>query len=113
MLKQYEEFAVLEQGEDGAVVSVRGQGGPSVLLSAAYLGHLERVVHKAESELAASSQSAHVHFPGVRLLCAEVNTLLSAHQEACNKYEGGPSPAKSLAWAVEELAEMRRALGVL
>lgn len=32
MLQQYEELAVLDQGDDGAIVSIRGQDGPSVVL---------------------------------------------------------------------------------
>ncbi len=105
MLKQYEELAVLEKGDDGAVVSIPGQGGPSVLLGAAYLGHLERVVRAAQSELQAPAFQ--VHSSALRLLCAEVTTLLATHAETCNKYEGGPPAVKSLAQAVEELEEMR------
>jgi hypothetical protein len=108
MLKQYEELAVLEQGDDGAIVSIRGQGGPSVLLGAAYLAHLERVASKAESEL--TSPGLGPQASALRLLCLEVTTLLATYQETCNKYEGGPSPAKSLAAALEELDEMRKAL---
>lgn len=111
MLKQYEELAVLEQGEDGAVVSIRGQGGPSVLLGAGYLGHLERVARQAEAELALPS--LYSRSPALRLLCAEVITLLATHQEACNKYEGGPPAARSLALALEELEKLREALGTL
>jgi hypothetical protein len=107
VLNQYEELAVLEQGDDGAVVSIRGQGGPSVLLGAAYLGHLERVVLRAQSELAESSRP---HLSALRLLCAEITTLIATHQDACNKYEGGPPATKSLAVAIEELEEMRKIL---
>ena len=108
MLKQYEELAVLEQGDDGAIVSIRGQGGPSVLLGADYLGHLDNVLSKAESELAASPQSSTAS--SLRLLCLEVKTLLGTYNEACNKYLGSPAPAKSLALAMAELDELRRQL---
>ncbi|MBQ0961965.1 hypothetical protein KAK06_23710, partial [Ideonella sp. 4Y11] len=109
MLKQYEELAVLEQGDDGAVVSIRGQGGPSVLLGAQYLGHLERVVDRATQELAQSQ--AFAHGSSLALLCSEIQTLLATYRETCNKFEGGPPPTKLLAEAIEELAEMRRLLG--
>jgi len=108
MLKQYEELAVLEEGDDGAIVSIRGQDGPSVLLGAAYLAHLERVLGKAEGELGTSSSS-----PALNLLCAEVKTLLATYRETCNKYEGGPPATKSLVAALEELNELRRALEAL
>ncbi len=108
MLKEFEELAVLEQGDDGAIVSIRGQGGPSVLLGAAYLGHLERVARAAAVEL----QRAGV--PGtasaMHLLCAEVRTLLATYNETCNKFEGREPAAKSLAEAMEELDALRRAL---
>lgn len=108
MLRQYEELAVLEQGDDGAIVSIPGQGGPSVLLGVAYLGHLGRVVNAATLELVKASTSA--DHPAMRLLCAEVQTLLATYGETCNKFEGGPPPAMSLAVALEELDALRRAL---
>ena len=108
MLKQYEELAVLEEGDDGAIVSIRGQGGPSVLLGAAYLAHLERVIGQAEGEVAPASRSL-----ALNLLCAEVKTLLATYRETCNKYEGGPPATKSLAAALEGLNELRRALEAL
>jgi len=108
MLKQYEELAVLEEGDDGAIVSIRGQGGPSVLLGTTYLAHLERVLSKAQGELPPLSCS-----PALNLLCAEVGTLLASYRETCNKYEGGSPAAKSLAAALEELSELRRVLGAL
>jgi hypothetical protein len=106
-LKQYKELAVLEEGDDGAIVSIRGQGGPSVLLSAAYVSHLERAVTEAQAELAEVSPS---RFAALRLLCAEVNTLVVQHQVTCNKYEGGPGATQSLAAAMEELEELRKQL---
>jgi len=94
MLKQFEELAVLEQGDDGAIISIRGQGGPSVLLGAAYLGHLERVVSAANSEL--QRDAARGDAKAMRLLCAEVQTLLATYRETCNKFEGGEPAAKKL-----------------
>jgi hypothetical protein len=117
MLKQYDELSVLEQGDDGAIVSIRGQGGPSVLLGPAYLGHLERVARKASAEL----ESAALVLPrggerdpksasALALLVQEVATLLATYNETCNKFEGGEAAPKSLASALEELAEMRERL---
>jgi hypothetical protein len=108
MLKQYEELAVLEQGDDGAIVSIRGQSGPSVLLGGAYLAHLERVLHGAEAELYREKSPATVS--ALRLLCSEVRTLLATYRDTCNKYEGGTSASQSFAAALEELNELRRAL---
>jgi hypothetical protein len=108
MFKQYEELAVLEQGDDGAVISIRGQSAPSVLLGADYLAHLEQLLSKAESELGYGRSNA----LSLRLLCAEMTTLVATYNETCNKYYGGPSPARSLAVATAELDELRRQLGV-
>jgi len=107
-LKQYEELAVLEQGDDGAIVSIRGQGGPSALLGAGYMEHLGVVTARARQELNATPDL--VDFSAVRLLCSEVHTLVSTYVEARNKYEGGPTGAVSLAAALEELEELRRSL---
>ena len=103
MLKQYEELSVLEQSDDGAIVSIRGQGGPSVLLLSGYLGHMERVLARAQAELSGIPRNKSLH-----LLCAEMGTLLATYDEACNKYYGAPPPAKSLAAVLEELDEARR-----
>jgi hypothetical protein len=111
MLKQFEELAVLEQGDDGAIVSIRGQGGPSVLLGAGYLGHLQHVLVKAEAELSAISQSPQ-HY-SLRLLCLEVKTLLATYDESCNKYIGSQASAKSYAAALAELEELRRQISEL
>ena len=110
MLKQYEELAVLEQGDDGAIVSIRGQGGPSVLLGAAYIAHLDRVLAQALSELLSSPPRA-----GVKLLCAEIQTLLTTYEETCNKFEGSgaPTATKSLVSTLEELDALRRQLDEL
>ena len=111
MLKQYEELAVLEQGDDGAIVSIRGAGGPSVLLGPTYLVHLQHVATQAMREL--SRVQAVGQVPSLALLCAEIQALLATHREACNKYEGGASTTMTLASAMEELAELRRKLGSL
>jgi len=105
VLKQYEELAVLEQGDDGAIVSIRGQGGPSVLLGAAYLSYLDRVLARAISELHELPPRA-----GLQLLTAEIRTLLSTYEDTRAKYEGGggPSEARSLAELLEELDALRR-----
>lgn len=110
MLKQFEELAVLEQGDDGAIVSIRGQGGPSVLFGAAYLGHLERVGQAATRELQSAGKPGH---ESVNLLCAEVRTLLAAYRDTCNEFEGQEPAAKSLAKALEELDALRKMLAAL
>jgi hypothetical protein len=46
----YEELAVLEEGDDGAIVAIRGQGGPSVLLGPAYLGHLAALLGQVNGD---------------------------------------------------------------
>ena len=101
MLKQYEELAVLEQGDDGAIVSIRGQVGPSVLLGAGYLVHLDSVLATALAELEDLPARA-----GVRLLCAEIGTLLATYEETKNKYYGGGAPALARSTA-ELLAELK------
>jgi len=108
MLKQYEELAVLEQGDDGAVVSIRGQGGPCVVLGPAYLGHLGFVLKQAEPLLASLPRDERL--TPVRLLCVEMRTLLRTYDETCNKFIGRPAQPRSLAQALEELAELRLAL---
>jgi hypothetical protein len=110
LLKQYEELAVLEQGDDGAIVSIRGQGGPGVLLGPEYLAHLDRVLATAIAELREVPPRA-----GVQLLIAEIRTLLSTYADTRAKYEGvsGPSQARSLAEALEELEALRRQLNSL
>jgi hypothetical protein len=110
MLKQYEELAVLDQGDDGAIVSVRGQGGPSVLLNSAYVGHLEMLLERASIELRECCGSGAA---ATRTLCAEIQTLIATYQEMCCKFEGGPPARKSIAKALEELAEMRSRLNAL
>ena len=105
MLKQYEELAVLEQGDDGAIVSIRGQSGPCILLGAEYLAHLDLVLARAIEEL-----HERPVYPGAQLLLAEIGTLLSTYAETRAKYEGlaGPTRARSVAEALAELEELRR-----
>ena len=107
-LKQYEELAVLEQGDDGAIVSIRGQGGPSALLGAQYMEHLSAVSARARNQLEAIPQRFEVS--AIKLLCSEVSTLVATYSETRNKYEGGPSAGIALAAALEELEELRRNL---
>jgi len=105
MLKQCEELSVLEQGDDGAIVAIRGQGGLSVLLSEDYLAHLEHVLKRAEAEMPGAFRQS-----DLGLLCSEIGTLVATYNEARNKFYGAPVPAKTLAAAMEELEEMRRLL---
>jgi hypothetical protein len=108
MLKQYEELAVLEQGDDGAIVSIRGQGGPSVILGPTYMAHLDRVLARVLGEIHVNPISG--DHPSLKLLCAEIRTLVSTYEETCNKYGSGESPSatRSLASALEEIEELRR-----
>jgi len=110
MLQQYEELAVLDQGDDGAIVSIRGQDGASVVLGVAYLHHLDKVLAAAMSEIELEAIGQ-----GVKLLCAEIQTLLAAYQETQNKFYGGgaPNTSRSVSDALCELREMRRLLDQL
>jgi hypothetical protein len=108
VLKQYEELAVLEQGDDGAIVSIHGQGAPSVVLGAEYLEHLEHIVGQANEEL--TSHPAFKAAPALRLVCSELVTLIATYRETCNKYGHEFNPGKSLALAIEELNVLRREL---
>ncbi len=111
MLNQYEELAVLEQGDDGAIVAIHGQGRPSVLLGADYLSHLDRVVSVA---ISSTFNGAPLH-PSVQLLCSEIQTLLGTYEDTCNKFHGcgAPTTARSTADALHELDGMRRQLDAL
>lgn len=104
-LKQYEEIAVLEEGDDGAIVTVTGQSGASVLLGPTYLAHLQIITSLAAMQL--HSVSARHDLPALKLLCAEMQTLLLTHHEACNKFFGSDGH-KTLAVAFEELKELRK-----
>ena len=107
MLQQYEELAVLDQGDDGAIVSIRGQDGPSVVLRAGYLHHLDRVLAAAMCDIEGEAMGQ-----GVRLLCAEIHTLLAAYEETQNKFygKGAPNSSRSVSEALLELREMRQQL---
>ncbi|MGL4573719.1 MAG: hypothetical protein ACRCV9_02910 [Burkholderiaceae bacterium] len=107
MSAQSEEFTVLESGDDGSVVSIRGREGLHVLLSGAYVTHLSNVAKRAESELV--GLLAYRKQPGLQLLYAEVQTLVSVYQETCNKFEGGVHPSFEIAALTEELAQLRSA----
>ncbi len=113
MLKQYEELAVLEQGDDGAIVSIRGQSGPSVLLGVEYIGHLDGVLQRALYDLDRLPTSA--ARAGLKLLCAEMLLILKTYEETRNKYEGGGSPsgARAFSEALEEIEELRRQMDEL
>jgi hypothetical protein len=110
MLKQYEEIAVLEQGEDGAIVSIRGQGGPCVVVGPTYLGHLARIVQQAAEEVDRGALTARA--AATRLLVSEIRTLLTQYEASSNKYFGTTPMPMSLARAMEELEELRKALNV-
>ncbi|MFS2033036.1 hypothetical protein ACEN8I_03330 [Polaromonas sp. CT11-55] len=109
-MKQYEELAVLEQGDDGAIVSIRGQGGPCVLLGPEYLNHLDLVLGRAIAQLHDLPKRG-----GVELLIAEFQTLLSTYADTRAKYEGvsGPTATKSLVEALAELKALREQLNAL
>lgn len=113
MMRQYEELAVLEQGDDGAIVSIRGQGGPSVILGPSYMAHLDRVLARVLGEIHVNPIS--VDHPSLKLLCAEIRTLVSTYGETCNKYgsDESPSTARSVAIALEEIEELRRQFDVI
>jgi hypothetical protein len=105
MLKNYEELAVLEQGDDGGIVSVSGQSGPSVLLGASYVEHLAVIAARAESQLQSIPISHQT--TAIRLLCREVQTLVATFEETRNKFYGGPPIQASLKAALAEATELR------
>jgi hypothetical protein len=107
-LKTYEELAVLEQGDDGAIVSIRGEDGPLVLLGPSYLGHLKQLVDRAYEAL--GSLSAGAKSEPVVALCAEMRTLLKTYDETRNKYLGGPPAEQTIAQIEEELEQLRKNL---
>jgi hypothetical protein len=74
-MNTYEELAVLEQGEDGAIVSIRGQGGPCVLLGPDYLGHLAGLLGRS-SEDGVCELRATARYEPMAALCSEMRTLL-------------------------------------
>lgn len=112
-LKQYEELSVLEQGDDGAIVSIRGQNGPSVLLGSEYLKHLDQVLSAALMDIRALPMDAGKS--RIERLCNEVKFLLTSYEVTLNKYHGGGAPngARTLSDAIAELDELRRQLDKL
>jgi hypothetical protein len=105
MLKQYEELSVLEQGDDGGVVSVSGQAGPSVLLGASYVEHLAVVAARAQAQLRSISIDNQTN--ALRLLCSEIQTLVGTFEETRNKFYGGPPIQASAKAALAEAIELR------
>lgn len=99
----YEELAVLEEGDDGAIVAIRGQGGPCVLLGPEYLGHLAALLSQVNG---ADRLLQYPDYAPLVTLQQEMQRLLRTYDETCNKYEGSPSPKKSIAQIVEELEAM-------
>jgi hypothetical protein len=110
-MKQYEEIAVLEQGEDGAIVSIRGEEGPFVLLGPKYLAHLGTRLRAANERIAALAVTRNVE--AVSALCAEMESLLKTYDDTCCKYTGGVTAAKSLADIEHEIEELRKQLSKL
>ncbi len=96
----YEELAVLEEGDDGAIVAIRGQGGPSVLLGPAYLGHLAALLGQVKGDERLLQYPDYTHLVIIR---QEMQRLVRTYDETCNKYEGSPPASKSIAQVVEEL----------
>jgi hypothetical protein len=107
-VKAYEELAVLEEGEDGAIISIYGQSAPFVLLSASYLGHLASVMRAAESLLERLSVD---HKVGpLEVLCSEIRSLLKSYDDTCLKYTGNVAAPKSMAEVERELDQLRQQL---
>ncbi len=99
----YEELAVLEEGDDGAIVAIRGQGGPCVLLGPAYLGHLAALLTQVKGD---DRLLQYPDYAPLVTLRQEMQRLLRTYDETCNKYEGGPPAKKSISQVVEELDAM-------
>jgi hypothetical protein len=94
-MKTYEELAVLEQGEDGAIIEIRGEDAPFVLLGAKYLGHLTMLLRAADADV--KLQSLEPDDSAIAALCAEMRSLLTTYDETCLKYFGNLSDAKKRA----------------
>lgn len=108
-MNTYEELAVLEQGEDGAVVSIRGQGGPCVLLGPAYLGHLGALLGQVSEGSLDELKADACHQPLVTL-CSEMRMLLKVYDDTCNKFSGSVPATKTLAQIQDELDAMAKQL---
>jgi hypothetical protein len=98
----YEELAVLEQGEDGAVVSIRGEGAPCVLLRPPYLGHLAGMLEDLSDDTV-NELRAFPRFKPLLDLYAEMRTLLNTYKETCHKYGSALPMSKSLQEIQDEL----------
>jgi hypothetical protein len=107
-LKTYEELAVLEQGDDGAIVSIRGEEGPLVLLGPSYLGHLKALVDRAQH--AVGSFPVGTKSEPIVALCTEMQTLLKTYDETCNKYLGSPPAVRTIAEIEDEMEQLRKEL---
>jgi hypothetical protein len=107
-VKQYQEIAVLEQGEDGAIVSIRGEEGPFVLLGPKYLAHLGNVLREAKERVVVLTATRDTE--AVAALCAEMESLLKTYDETCCKYTGNFTAAKSIADIEHEIEELRKQL---
>ena len=78
------------------------------MLGAVYLEHLSQVASRAKQQVEIIPNRFEVS--ALKLLCSEIQTLVSTYIETRNKYEGGPSPSVSLAAALEELELLRKEL---
>lgn len=107
-MKTYEELAVLEQGEDGAIVSIRGEAGPLVLLGPSYVGHLKVLLDRAQE--AVSYMTPGADFEPVAALYAEMRTLVRTYDETCNKFLGHAPSARTFAEVSEEIEKLRKEL---
>lgn len=107
-MKPYEELAVLEQGDDGAIVSIRGVEGPLVLLGPEYLGHLAALVGAAEKSIGALQPGALAD--SVAALCAEMRTVLKTYDDTCAKFCGDLPVSRTAAQVEQELDELRKQL---
>jgi hypothetical protein len=107
-VKPYKELAVLEQGEDGAIVSIRGIEGPLVLLGPEYLGHLAALVGAAEK--AAGSLKPSSATESVSALCTEIRTLLNTYDVTCTRFFGDRSLPRTAAQIDQEIEDLRKQL---
>jgi len=108
----YVELAVLEQGEDGAVVSIRGEGAPCVLLGPSYLGHLGGVLVGVTDDIF-EELSAFPRFKPLLDACAEMRTLMRTYRETCHKYGSSVPMSRSLQEIQDELNAMAAQLARL
>lgn len=107
-MKTYEELAVLDQGEDGAIVSIRGEAGPLVLLGPSYFGHLKSLLDRAQDTVSYMTPGG--DFEPVAALYAEMRTLVRTYDEICNKFLGSAPSARTLAEISAETEQLRKEL---